>query len=98
MEPASAAHFIQQRYEQFYSTFNDLTAQAKTRFKQCQWVEQREAMRSRILLHDQAIEQIAQELSTQTKLAESNVVWWRTTGEIFNRATAQNAIAQTFFD
>lgn len=98
MEPASAAHFIQQRYEQFYSTFNDLTAQAKTRFKQCQWVEQREAMRSRILLHDQAIEQIAQELSTQTKLAESNVAWWRTTGEIFNRATAHDAIAQTFFD
>lgn len=98
MDPASAAHFIQQRYEQFYRTFGDLTAQAKTRFKQCQWVEQREAMRSRILLHDQAIEQIAQELSAQTKLAESNVAWWRRTGELFNRATAQNAIAQTFFD
>jgi isocitrate dehydrogenase kinase/phosphatase len=98
MEPASAAQFIQQRYEQFYGTFGELTAQAKTRFKKCQWVEQREAMRSRILLHDQAIEQIAQELSTQTKLAESNVAWWRKTGEIFNRATAQNAIAQTFFD
>lgn len=98
MEPASAAHFIQQRYEQFYNTFDQLTAQAKTRFKQCEGVEQREAMRKRILLHDQAIEQIALELSAQTRLSESNAGWWRKTGELFDIATGRNAIAQSFFD
>ena len=98
MEPALAAQFIQQRYQQFYNTFDELTAQAKTRFIQRQWVEQREAMRSRILLHDQAIEQIALELSAQTKLAESNVGWWGKTGELFDLAMEKNPIAQSFFD
>lgn len=98
MEPVLAAQFIQHRYKQFYDTFDQLTAQAKIRFKQCQWIEQREAMRRRILLHDQFIEQIALELSAQTKLSESNVNWWRKTGEVFDSATGKNAIAQSFFD
>ncbi|MFM7859609.1 MAG: isocitrate dehydrogenase kinase/phosphatase AceK regulatory subunit, partial [Flammeovirgaceae bacterium] len=98
MEPASAAKFIQQRYEQFYATFNELTAQAKSRFILRQWVSQREAMRSRIVLHNSAIERISQELSAQTKPTTNNVGWWKKTATIFDNATGHNAIARSFFD
>lgn len=62
-EAQLTAQFLQQRYEQFYQRFNELTEGAKSRFEKKQWREQREAVRERILLHDEAIERIAKELS-----------------------------------
>jgi isocitrate dehydrogenase kinase/phosphatase len=97
-EAQLTAQFLQQRYEQFYQRFNELTEGAKSRFEKKQWHEQREAVRERILLHDEAIERIAKELSEQTKLAVSTVGWWKQAGEYFDKATCHNPLARTFFD
>jgi isocitrate dehydrogenase kinase/phosphatase len=98
MEPTSAAKFIQQHYKQFYATFNELTTQAKHRFLLRQWVSQREAMRSRILLHNSAIERISKELSARTRPTGNNLAWWKETANTFDKATGHNAIARSFFD
>jgi isocitrate dehydrogenase kinase/phosphatase len=97
-EALVTAHFLHQRYQQFYHRFNELTEGAKLRFEKRQWHEQREAVRQRIILHDESVERIAKELSEQTKHSVGSIGWWKLTAEHFTKATEGNPLAHTFFD
>ncbi len=90
-----AAAIIQDSFRQFYGTFDELTIRAKTRFQKRQWKEQREAVRKRILLHDEAIEETAHRLSKFQLLGKG---WWKSVAIAYDTATDHNPLSQTFLD
>jgi isocitrate dehydrogenase kinase/phosphatase len=95
LEVKEAVAMIKDSFQRFYGTFDELTIHAKERFQQRQWKEQREAVRKRILLHDETIEETARRLSNFQLLGKG---WWKNVAIEYDIATNHNPLAQTFLD
>jgi isocitrate dehydrogenase kinase/phosphatase len=95
IDAKSAAALLRAHVEQFYFEFNEVTSQAKQRFLQKEWHGQREAVRKRISLHEEAFENAVRELSVSRSLGKG---WWKQTGAEFEKLTGSDTLAKTFFD
>jgi isocitrate dehydrogenase kinase/phosphatase len=95
IEAKSAAALLRAHVEKFYFEFNEVTSQAKQRFLQKEWHGQREAVRKRISLHEEAFENAVRELSVSRSLGKG---WWKQTGAEFEKLTGSDTLAKTFFD
>lgn len=95
IDATTATSLLQGHVQKFYAEFNEITSQAKERFLHKAWHAQREAVRKRISLHEEAFENAVRELSVSRGLGKG---WWKQTGAEFEKLTGSDSLAKTFFD